>query len=102
MNLRVLCFVWLMLSITADSRGAAVDRLFAEWDSTNSPGCFVIISKDGEVIYERGFGMANVELSVPITSASVMPVASVSKQFTAMSILLLAERHQLSLDDPVW
>ena len=52
-------------------------------------------------MYERGYGMANLELGVPITPESVFHVASISKQFTAMSILLLAQRGQLSLDDEV-
>jgi len=52
-------------------------------------------------VYERGYGMANLELGVSITPASVFPAASISKQFTAMSILLLAKRGQLSLDDEV-
>ena len=45
--------------------------------------------------------MASLELEVPITSATVFPVASISKQFTAMSILILAQRGHLSLDDEV-
>jgi CubicO group peptidase (beta-lactamase class C family) len=52
-------------------------------------------------VYERGYGIANLELEVPITSASVFPVASVSKQFTALCILLLVERGKLSLEDDV-
>jgi CubicO group peptidase (beta-lactamase class C family) len=59
------------------------------------------IGKNGVPVYERGYGMASLELGVPITPASVLPAASISKQFTAMSILLLAKRGQLSLDDDV-
>jgi CubicO group peptidase (beta-lactamase class C family) len=75
--------------------------LFAEWNRHDSPGCSLAISRNGTLIHERGYGMANLELRVPITPASVLSAASISKQFTAMSILLLAERGQLSLDDEV-
>lgn len=71
---------------------ARVDRLFAEWNKAGSPGCSVGISENGSVLYTRGYGMASVELEVPITPQTVMGAASISKQFTAMSILLLAER----------
>lgn len=81
------------------STTAKVDALFAEWDRTDSPGCSLGVSQNGVVVYERGYGTANVELGRPITPASVFHVASVSKQFTAMSIVLLAQRGQLSLDD---
>jgi CubicO group peptidase (beta-lactamase class C family) len=85
-----------------DALTTKMDKLFAEWNKTNTPGCGVAVSRNGALIYERGFGMANLELAVPITSASIFPAASISKQFAAMSILLLAHRGQLSLDDPVW
>lgn len=86
---------------TPGSLAARVDKLFAEWDKTNSPGFGLAVSRNGTLVYEHGYGMANLELGVPITSASVFPVASISKQFTALSILLLVERGKLSLDDEV-
>lgn len=107
-------FTWLMLvqvflvsqvasaDPTPDALKARMDEVFAEWNKTNAPGCGVAVSRNGALIYERGFGMANLELGVPIMPASIFPAASISKQFTAMSILLLAHRGQLSLDDPVW
>lgn len=80
---------------------STVDALFAEWTKPDSPGCGVGVASNGAVVYERGYGLANVEARMPITPASVFHVASISKQFTAMSILLLAQRGQLSLDDEV-
>jgi CubicO group peptidase (beta-lactamase class C family) len=85
----------------ADSMSARIDEIFAERNRQDAPGCGVGISRNGVPVYERGYGMANLELDVPITPASVFEAASISKQFTAMSIMLLAERGQLSLDDPV-
>jgi CubicO group peptidase (beta-lactamase class C family) len=78
-----------------------VDQLFAKWNKPNSPGCSIGVSRNGTIVYEHGYGMANLDLGVAITPASVFDAASVAKQFTAMSILLLAQRRQLSLDDEV-
>ena len=84
----------------AESPAVEVDKLFAEWNRTDS-GCSLAISRNGTEIYEHAYGMANLELGVPITPASVLSGASISRQFTAMIILLLAERGQLSPDDEV-
>ena len=78
-----------------------VDKLFAKWDKPDSPGCALGIYKDGQIVYKRGYGMANLNDDVPITPATVFHVASMSKQFTAASILLLAQQGKLSLDDDV-
>jgi CubicO group peptidase (beta-lactamase class C family) len=59
------------------------------------------ISRNGAIVYERGYGMADIELGVPMTSSTVLAVASVSKSFTAMSVLLAAQNGELSLDDEV-
>ena len=78
-----------------------VDALFAEWDKPESPGCALGIVQDGELIYARGYGMANLDYGIPITPESVFEIASTSKQFTAACIVLLAQRGALSLDDDV-
>ncbi len=84
-----------------DSLAAQTDQLFAQWDNPDSPGCVCAVMRDGEVVYNRAFGMANLELDVPLTPQSVFSIASVSKQFAAASIALLALRGQLSLDDDI-
>lgn len=84
-----------------DSLRIAVNRVFAAWSNTDGPGCAVGVSRDGNVVYQNGYGMANLELDVPITAASIFHVASVSKQFTAMAVMLLARDGKLSLDDDV-
>jgi CubicO group peptidase (beta-lactamase class C family) len=78
-----------------------VDGLFTQWNNSQSPGCSLGVGQAGRLVYERGYGLANVELGVPISSVSVFHAASIAKQFTAMSILLLAQRGQLSVDDEV-
>jgi CubicO group peptidase (beta-lactamase class C family) len=76
-----------------------VDRLFAQWDKPDSPGCALAIIQNGEIIYKRGYGMANLEYDIPISPHSVFDIASNSKQFTAMCILLLTKQNLLTLDD---
>jgi CubicO group peptidase (beta-lactamase class C family) len=83
------------------SMTAKVDPLFASWNRPESPGCGVGVSRNGAVTYEHGYGMASLERKVPITSSTVFPLASITKPFTAMSVLLAAERGLLSLDDDV-
>lgn len=85
----------------AESQTARVDALFAEWNKKEAPGCAVGISRNGAIVYEHGYGMANLELHVPITPDTVFGIASITKSFTAMSILLAAEQGKLSLDDEV-
>lgn len=80
---------------------AQIDAVFAKFDSTTSPGCSAAASKDGKLVYSRGYGMANLDHSVPITPQTPFHVASVSKQFTAAAIVLLAQQGKLSLDDDV-
>src|SRR6204780_964733 len=80
---------------------AKVDKVFEKWNRTDSPGCAVGVYKDGQIVYEHGYGMANLNDDVPIPPETVFHVASMSKQFTAASILLLAQQGKLSLDDDV-
>jgi CubicO group peptidase (beta-lactamase class C family) len=78
-----------------------VDKLFESWDKTDSPGAALAVLKDGEVIYKKGYGFAQLEYDIPITSSTIFHVASVSKQFTAFAIALLANQGRLSLDDDI-
>ena len=80
---------------------AQVDKVFEKWDKSDSPGCALGVYRDGQIIYKHGYGMANLNDDVPITPATVFHVASMSKQFTAASIVLLAQQEKLSLDDDV-
>ena len=92
------------MTVTTQTRATqseAVDALFAEWDSTTSPGCAVGVFLDGEIVHARGYGMASLELGVPLSPESVFHVASVSKQFCAIAVAMLAADGQLSLDDDV-
>jgi len=96
----LLVFVFAALAF-GDDLTDRVDKLFAEWDKPDSPGCALGIIKNGQLFYERGYGMANLEHGIPITSQSVFRIGSTSKQFTAMCIALLEEDGKLSLDDDI-
>jgi CubicO group peptidase (beta-lactamase class C family) len=78
-----------------------VDGLFAAYDKPDSPGCALGVVRDGNFIYKRGYGQASLELGVPLTPESVFYMGSISKQFTAASVVLAAEQGFLSLDDDV-
>ena len=88
-------------SAAQDKPTEKVDQIFAEWNTTSSPGCALAVVKDGRIVYEHGYGMANLELGMAITPQSVFDIGSVSKHITAMAILLLEQEHKLSLDDDV-
>ena len=95
---------------TACSRGAStgrgadtpIDALFAEWNRPDSAGCGVGVSRSGTALFERGYGMADLEQNVPIAPATIFDPASIAKPLTALSVMLLAEQKKLSLDDEVW
>jgi CubicO group peptidase (beta-lactamase class C family) len=87
-------------SPTADSAGA-VDRIFANWNTRQTPGCAIGVARNGQTILERAYGMANLEYDVPNTPATIFEAGSVSKQFTAAAVVLLAQQGKLSLDDEV-
>jgi CubicO group peptidase (beta-lactamase class C family) len=80
---------------------ADIEKLLQAHTNRATPGCAIAIIKDGEIIYERGYGCANLQYGTPITPLTVFNVASAAKQFTAMSILLLAKDGKISLDDEV-
>ena len=80
---------------------ADVDRVFAAWDKADSPGCALGIVHEGKLVYQKGYGQANLEQNIPINPSTVFYIASTSKQFTATSIALLAKQNKLSLDDDI-
>lgn len=86
---------------TLSARHAKIDAIFAPWKGTATPGCAVGVSRNGTLDYAQGYGMSNLEYGVPITPQSVFHVASISKQFTAFSIVLLVQEGKLSLGDDV-
>ncbi|MBX3147498.1 MAG: beta-lactamase family protein [Gemmatimonadales bacterium] len=91
-------------ALSAQGKGPdpkAVDAIFARHDHTTTPGCALGVFQDGRIAYSRGYGMADLNHGVPITPSTVFYLASVSKQFAAFAIALLAEEGGISLEDPV-
>ena len=86
---------------THETLEGTVDELFAEWDRSDSPGAALAVTRDSEVIYKQGYGMANLEYDIPITTTTTFELASVSKQFTAFTIAILSHEGKLSLDDDI-
>jgi CubicO group peptidase (beta-lactamase class C family) len=78
-----------------------VDQIFSVYDKPGSPGCSLGVIRDGDFAYRKAYGSANLELGVPLSPQSVFYMGSVSKQFTAASVVLAAEQGLLSLDDDV-
>jgi CubicO group peptidase (beta-lactamase class C family) len=78
-----------------------VDALFAKWNRRDTPGAAVVVVRDGKVLFQRGYGMADLEHNAPISTSTAFHVASMSKQFTAFAIHLLAQDGKLSLDDDI-
>lgn len=78
-----------------------VYSLMAEYDQDGSPGGIIGVVKDGDLIFAKGYGMADLAHGVPITTETRFNLASVSKQFTGFAFALLEKRGEISLDDPV-
>jgi CubicO group peptidase (beta-lactamase class C family) len=78
---------------------AKVDCIFDHYAKPGSPGCALAVIKDGRVAYQQGYGLANLEHSVPVLPSTVFNVGSMAKQFTAFAIALLEAEGKLSLDD---
>jgi len=89
------------LAQSPDAVAAKVDAIFASYDKPDSPGCALGVIKDGKLTYSRGYGKANLEHDIANGSKLVYDIGSTSKQFTAASILLLAQAGKLSLEDDV-
>ena len=79
----------------------AIDTLFTAYTGSAAPGASVIVIRDGQVIARRAYGMSNVDPRTPATPETDYRLASISKQFTAMAIMLLARDGKLRYDQPV-
>ncbi len=80
---------------------AAFDSIFAAYDSPDLPGASVLVIKDGSVAVSRSYGLADVEARTPASDSTNYRLASLSKQFTATAIMLLAREGRLRYDDRV-
>jgi CubicO group peptidase (beta-lactamase class C family) len=84
---------------SSEKAAAQVDALMAPWSKGETPGAAVIVIRDGQILLKKGYGMANLEQRRPIDPDTAFLLCSVTKQFTAMAIMILAERGKLRYDD---
>lgn len=86
------------LALDADT-AARVELLFRDYNQVNAPGGSVMVIHQGKAVFTKGFGLADLERKVHCTTNTNFRLASVTKQFTAMAVLILAERRLLTLDE---
>ena len=86
---------------SADEFNDLVDSIFASIDDANAPGCSVGVVENGRLIHKAGYGLANLELGVELDGNNVHRMGSVSKQFTALAVLLLAEEQKIELEEDI-
>ncbi len=77
------------------------DMLLQEKYKPENPGATVLISKQGKIIYHKAFGMANMELQVPMKPENIFEIGSITKQFTSVAILMLMEHGKLAIEDEI-
>jgi CubicO group peptidase (beta-lactamase class C family) len=110
MSLRPLLFITCLTSLfatcgasaqTASINSAVTEYVNAEMARQHIPGLSLLVVKDGKVLQSKGFGLANVELQVPVKPETIFQSGSVGKQFTATAIMMLVEQGKVGLDDPL-
>lgn len=83
-----------------DSTQKKIDDVFKAFNKT-TPGCAIAVTKNGKIIFSKGYGMANLEYGIPIEPSTIFHIASESKQYVAFCLLLLEQQGKLSLDDDI-
>jgi len=95
----VIFFFLLISGYTQETLESKIDSLLEAKYKPNDPGAVAMVSQKGNILYQKAFGKANLELDVPMTTENVFEIGSMTKQFTAISILMLMEQGKLKLDD---
>lgn len=98
--LNLLSFCLLTNFASSQNSDSEIDKLYEVND--NEPGFSIAVMKGNEIIFEKQFGIANLDYNVPITNETVFDIGSIGKQFTAAAILLLEEQGKLSITDPAY
>ncbi len=102
-RLRILALAALLLSsaAVADETTDKVDKIFAAWDTTVTPGAALAVIRDGKIIYERGYGMASLEDGLVMTPQKIFDIGSTSKQFTAACVAMLIRDGKVAVGDDI-
>ena len=97
-----LLFACLVISSTALAQADKIDEYInAEMARRKTPGLALAVIKNGEIVKAKGYGLANVELNVPVTTDTIFQLGSVGKQFTSTLVMMLAEEGKIVIDDPI-
>jgi CubicO group peptidase (beta-lactamase class C family) len=99
-----MCVLSLLIALPAFAQAAAdaVDKYVAgEMQRQHIPGVSLLVARDGNVVLAKGYGLANVELQVPVKPETVFQSGSVGKQFTGTAVMMLVEEGKIKLDDPI-
>ena len=103
-SLRLLLFSFFLFQVSSGQSWqdtlSIIDKTFSQY-KPQDPGCQLSISRNGQVIFSKAWGMADLERNAPLSTNSILEAGSVSKQFTAAAVLLLAQQGKLSLEDDV-
>jgi CubicO group peptidase (beta-lactamase class C family) len=102
----VLTFVHFVVSIawtqaTPAALGDVANYVRSEMERQHIPGVALLVSQGGKIVQAKGFGLANVELQVPVKPETIFQSGSVGKQFTATAVMMLVEEGKVGLDDPL-
>src|SRR4051812_13480091 len=99
---QILFALVLAATLVAPVRADRVDDyLGAQMERRHLPGLCLAVIREGKTIKTQGYGLANLELSVPVTPETVFEIGSLTKQFTAVCIMMLVESRKIALDDPL-
>jgi CubicO group peptidase (beta-lactamase class C family) len=93
------CLVWSPSAAAEPSLEQGIKNHLGYLTDNDLPGIAVLVARDGQVVYQGGFGLADIEAKSPVTPETKFRIGSVSKQFTAAAVLRLADEGKLSLDD---
>jgi len=85
----------------SDSQYQKIDSLFVDWNKPNHPGGTVGIVENGKTVFSKAYGLASLDYLVPNSPSTIFNIASVSKQFTAMGIVILQQEGKLGFDDDI-
>ena len=96
-----LTFLFITYFSFCQSYESKIDSIVSLHYSANDPGITILVAKDGKAIYQKALGKSNLELHTPIKLNSVFQIGSITKQFTAVSILMLAEQNKLNIEDKI-
>ena len=93
--------VFTTFSVTSQNITNDIDGLFSMWENSNGPGGVVLVTQNNKTVFEKAYGLENIPYKIPNTSESVFNIGSMSKQFTAMGIVVLQMEGKLSIDDDI-